>query len=71
MNGCRPTRPTIWPVSEAELADKDAALLERNPTWVTPYQAYLESRDIPDGDVFAEKIARKSKLYVLVNGKLY
>ena len=51
-------------VSEVEPKYTDAALLERNPTWMTPYQAYLEGRDIPDDDAFAKKIARKSKLYI-------
>ena len=49
----------------------DAALLECNLTWMTPYQTYLEGRDIPDDDASPEKIARKSKLYVLVNSMLY
>ena len=58
-------------VSEAEPIDTDGALLERNPTWMTLYQAHLEGRDIPDDDASVEKNAHKFKLYVLVNGKLY
>ena len=44
----------------------DTALLERELTWMTPYEAYLEGQDILDDDASVEKIARKSRLYTLV-----
>ena len=36
-----------------------------------PFWTYLEGREVSNDDVFTKKIARKSKLYVLVDGKLY
>ena len=41
------------------------------PVWAEDIWKYLHHRDLPDDDKSAECIARRAKMYVLVNGELY
>ena len=40
-------------------------------TWMQPYLAYLQNKELPDNQVEARRIARRSKAFRVVNGELY
>jgi hypothetical protein len=40
-------------------------------TWMQPYLAYMVNRTLPEDTVEARRIIRRSKAFVIVQGKLY
>jgi hypothetical protein len=39
--------------------------------WMSPIRAYLDNQPPSDGNVEVERIARKSRMYYLIDGILY
>jgi hypothetical protein len=50
-------------------ATKEVIMVE--VTWMQPYLAYLLNKDLPDNQVEAQGIARRSKAFRVVKGELY
>ena len=42
-----------------------------SPGWAEEIWKYMHHQDLPDDDKSAERIARRDKMYALVNGELY
>jgi hypothetical protein len=40
-------------------------------TWMQPYLAYIINKTLPEGTVEAKRIIRRSKAFVVLQGKLY
>jgi hypothetical protein len=40
-------------------------------TWMQPYLAYMINKALPEGTVEARRIIRRSKAFVVLQGKLY
>ena len=41
------------------------------PEWTLPILAYLQKQELPDDEIEAKQIVRKSKSYSVINGELY
>jgi hypothetical protein len=40
-------------------------------TWMQPYLAYMTNKQLPEDAVEAKRITRRSKAFVVLQGKLY
>jgi hypothetical protein len=40
-------------------------------TWMQPYLAYMMNKQLPEDTVEAKRITRRSKAFVVLQGKLY
>jgi hypothetical protein len=69
--GYRRTRPATGSgagkASTAEL--KEFMMIEE--TWMQPYLAYMINKALPKDTVEAKRIIRRSKAFVMLQGKLY
>ena len=41
------------------------------PEWTLPILAYLQKQELPDDEIEAKQVVRKSKSYSVINGELY
>src|SRR6266542_476431 len=63
-------QPTISEeVTEPVNKPIEAEVLAIDPDWTTPYLSYLLHDELPEDRAEAERIARRSRRYVVVGGK--
>jgi hypothetical protein len=68
------TKPSIKaakPVEEADLMVIDGPDQQPAYDWMSPIRAYLDNQPLSDDNAEIECIARKSKMYHLIDGELY
>jgi transposase InsO family protein len=68
------TKPSIKSVEtlrETDLMIIDGAEQQAETDWMSPIKAYLDNRPISDDNAEIERIARKSRMYHLIDGVLY
>ena len=68
--------PSVKPPAEIDIAEPDddstlVAALHEQPAWTEPYMAYLSRGVLPEDEVEARKITRRSKAYTIINNELY
>jgi hypothetical protein len=56
-------------VIEGTIEPEEVMMVE--VTWMQPYLAYIINKTLPEDVVEAQRIARRSKAFVVVQGKLY
>jgi hypothetical protein len=61
----------VEPLKEAVLMIIDGAEQQPEVDWMSPIMAYLDNQPISDDNVEIERIARKSRMYHLIDGVLY
>jgi hypothetical protein len=61
----------VEPLKEAGLMIIDGAEQQPEVDWMSPIMAYLDNQPISDDNVEIERIARKSRMYHLIDGVLY
>jgi hypothetical protein len=66
-----PSIKAVEPLKEAVLMIIDGAEQQREVDWMSPIMAYLDNQPISDDNVEIERIARKSRMYHLIDGVLY
>ena len=64
-------KPPGSPLDSADSAALAASTEHTPPSWMTPICGYLQGAEVPDDDAASERLARKSKLYTLIEGQLY
>jgi hypothetical protein len=57
-------------VGKASTAEPEEVMMTEE-TWMQPYLAYIINKTLPEGTVEAKRIIRRSKAFVVVQGKLY
>ena len=67
--------PSVKPPSEIDVAELEddstlVAALHEQPGWTEPYMAYLSRGVLPDDEIEARKIIRRSKAYTIINNEL-
>jgi hypothetical protein len=68
------TKPSIKSVKmlrEMDLMIVDGAEQQPETDWMSPIKAYLDNQPILDDNAEIERIARKSRIYHLIDGVLY
>jgi hypothetical protein len=68
------TKPSIKSVEtlrETDLMIIDGAEQQPEVDWMSPIRAYLDNQPILDDNAKIEHIARKSRMYHLIDGVLY
>jgi hypothetical protein len=68
------TKPSIKSVKmlrETDLMIVDGAEQQPETDWMSPIKAYLDNQPILDDNAEIERIARKSRIYHLIDGVLY
>jgi hypothetical protein len=68
------TKPSVKAVEtlrETNLMIIDGAEQQAEIDWMSPVKTYLNNQPISDDNVKIERIARKSRMYHLVDGVLY
>jgi hypothetical protein len=56
---------------ETDLMIIDEAEQQAEIDWMSPIKAYLDNQSISNDNVKIERIARKSRMYHLIDGVLY
>jgi hypothetical protein len=56
---------------EADLMIIDGAEQQPEINWMSPIKAYLDNQPISDDNIVIDRIARKSRMYHLIDGVLY
>jgi hypothetical protein len=56
---------------ETDLMIVDGAEQQPETDWMSPINAYLDNQPILDDNAEIERIARKSRIYRLIDGVLY
>jgi ribonuclease HI len=56
-------------VAEITAEPEDVMMVE--VTWIQPYPAYMVNKKLPEDAVEAQRIIRRSKAFIVVQGKLY
>jgi hypothetical protein len=56
---------------ETDLMIIDGSERQSEVDWMSPIKAYLDNQPISDDNAEIERIARKSRMYHLINGVLY
>src|SRR5512147_1061497 len=64
-----PVAPNIS--SGATEAERAIADIETTDDWRTPLIKFINSEELPEDDVEAEKITRKAKIYCTIGNNLY
>ena len=69
-------KPSVKLPTEEDLAVPDpetqlVAVLHATPDWTVPYLAYLNRGELPEDELFARQIVRRSKSMVVHNGELH
>jgi hypothetical protein len=60
---------TTTAVSGATSEPEEVMMIEE--TWMQPYIAYMINKKLPEDAVEAKRITRRSKAFVVLEGKLY
>ena len=68
--------PSVKLPMEEDIANPDpeselVAALHATPEWTEPYLAYLTRGELPDEEVIARQIIRRSKAYTIINDELH
>ena len=74
MKGKKNSGATIAPDDmevESTAVERIKEVMMVEVTWMQPYLAYLQNKELPDNQVEARWIARHSKAFRVVNGELY
>jgi hypothetical protein len=56
---------------EADLMIIDGVEQQPEINWMSPIKAYLDNHPISDDNIMIDRIARKSRMYHLIDGVLY
>jgi hypothetical protein len=67
----KPSIKTVETLSEIDLMIIDGSEQQPEVDWMSPIKAYLDNQSISDDNVEIERIARKSRMYHLIDGVLY
>jgi hypothetical protein len=67
----KPSIKSVETLREMDLMIIDGAKQQSEIDWMSPIKAYLNNQPIPDDNVEIEHIARKSRMYHLIDGVLY
>jgi hypothetical protein len=68
------TKPSVKAaetLKETDLMINDGAEQQSETDWMRPIKAYLDNQPISDDNADVERIARKSRMYHLIDGVLY
>jgi hypothetical protein len=68
------TKPSVKAVEtlrEVDLMIIDGAEQQLEIDWMSPIKAYMDNQPISDDNAEIERIARKSRMYHLIDGVLY
>jgi hypothetical protein len=68
------TKPSVKAVEmlrEVDLMIIDGAEQQPEIDWMSPIKAYMDNQPISDDNAEIERIARKSRMYHLIDGVLY
>src|SRR5664279_2437185 len=68
--------PSVKVPTEEDIANPDpesdlVVALHVTPEWTEPYLAYLTRGELPEEEIIARQIIRRSKAYTIINGELY
>jgi hypothetical protein len=66
-----PSIKSVVTLTETDLMIIDGAEQQTEIDWMSPINAYLDNQAISDDNAEIERIARKSRLYHLIDGVLY
>jgi hypothetical protein len=67
----KPLVKALEPLREADLMIIDGAEQQPEIDWMSPIKAYLDNQPISDDNAEIEHIARKSRMYHLIDRVLY
>jgi hypothetical protein len=67
----KPSVKVVETLKETDLMINDGAEQQSEIDWMSPIKAYLDNQPISDDDAEIERIARKSRMYHLIDGVLY
>src|ERR1041385_7098769 len=70
------TKPSVQPPTEQDIAEPDpesalVAAIHATPSWVVPYLDYKTRGILPQDEILARKIVRRSQFFVVINGELH
>ena len=70
------TKPSVQPRTEQDIAKPDpelalVAAIHATPSWVVPYLDYKTRGILPQDEMLARQIVRRSQSFVLINGELH
>lgn len=68
-----PATPSVGSPDRVPPSDECAALADcsQNASWMAKIRGYLKEKFLPEDDASAERVARQSKRYAIVDGDLY
>jgi hypothetical protein len=67
----KPSVKVVETLKETDLMIIDGAEQQSEIDWMSPIKAYLDNQPISNDDAEIERIARKSRMYHLIDGVLY
>jgi hypothetical protein len=67
----KPSVKAVEPLRDADLMIIDEAEQQPEIDWMSHIKAYLDNQPISNDNAEIERIARKSRMYHLINGVLY
>jgi hypothetical protein len=67
----KPSVKVVETLKETDLMINDGAEQQSEIDWMSPIKAYLDNQPISNDDAEIERIARKSRMYHLIDGVLY
>jgi hypothetical protein len=67
----KPSVKVVETLKETDLMINDGAEQQSEIDWMSPIKAYLDNQPISDDDAEIERIARKSRMYHLIDEVLY
>jgi hypothetical protein len=67
----KPSIKTVETLRETDLMIIDGSEQQPEVDWMSPIKAYLDNQPISDDNAVIERIARKSRMYHLIDGVLY
>src|ERR1041385_4565922 len=70
------TNPSVQPPTEQDIAEPDpepalVGEIHATPSWVVPYLDYKTRGILPQDEMLARQIVRRSQSFVLINGELH
>jgi hypothetical protein len=67
----KPSIKTVETLRETDFMIIDGSEQQPEIDWISPIKAYLDNQPISDNDAEIERIARKSRMYHIIDGVLY
>jgi hypothetical protein len=68
--GTRPAPSNRLGARKASAAEPEEVMMIEE-TWIQPYLAYMINKALPEDTVEAKRIIRRSKTFIVLQGKLY